>query len=219
MIICKRVSLILCLIAASIIQAQHIDWEAKVDADPKNAAVLTEAGIACYGLAASGQQKAGDLAEEYLGRLLELQPRNTLAMVYYGSLMSLFARDAEEPWEKMEYMQTAIAKMDKAVALSPENAQVRLVRASNALHLPAMFNRLGMALSDFAEIETQIQSGMSNLDSGALVTFYFNYGVGHKKKGRQDEAQACFRRVVKMAPESPLGQQAKTALAAMVPQS
>lgn len=214
-----RLFVIFMCMAGSHAQTQTAVWKAKVKADPQNPVVLSEAGIACFGLAAAGNDKAGDLAKEYLGALLKMEPRNTLAMVYYGSLMSIFARDAEEPWEKMEYMQVAVARMDKAVALSPENAQVRLVRACNAIHLPAMFNRLGMALSDLAKIETQIQSGKSNLDGHDLVMFYFNYGVGHQKKGRLEEAKACYSQVLKMAPDSPKGQQAKAALAQMAPQS
>ena len=204
--------ILIALTVGAVASAQTEAWEARVKADPQNEAVLLEAGIACHGLAVGGNEKAGDLAETYLGRILEQNPRQTLAMAYYGSLMSVFARDAAEPWQKMEYMQTAMARMDKAVMLDPENVQVRLIRGGNSVNLPAMFNRLDLAIEDLAKIESLMAEGKANLDPEATVTWACYYGMALSKKGQNDKARPYLERVVTMASESPLGRQAQATL-------
>ena len=42
--------------------------------------------------------------------------------------------------------------MDSAVALDPDEPEVRLIRAVNSTSVPKMFNRLKMAVADFKDV-------------------------------------------------------------------
>ncbi|MCK5148502.1 hypothetical protein KAR48_17220 [bacterium] len=193
-------------------QAQTAKWEAKVKVDSENHAVLLEAGIACHNLAVRNNSKAVKLSEKYLEKVLQIDRRNAVAMVYYGSLMTIFARDAEQAWEKMEYMQTALAKMDKAVMLSPDDAEIRLVRATNAIHLPDMFNRGDMAIKDFQHIEKLIGLGKVKFSGEDWVLYWFSYGQALNKKGERQQADSFYKKVLEVAPDSPLGKSASQIL-------
>ncbi|MBN2414909.1 hypothetical protein JXO52_03660 [bacterium] len=207
-------AILLPLTAAPLLQAQT-DWEKQIKADPDNVSLLLQAGIDCHQRANMGDGRSLVTAEKYLGKALELDPRNGLAMVFYGSLMSINAREETVGWKQMEFMQIAFAKMDKAVMLYPDDAEIRLVRGINHCYLPEMFGRLDTALSDFACIEELVTSGRDSLSGTDYVNFAYHYGITLTMKKRTDQSARYLRQVVEMAPDSPLAEQARAALRGM----
>jgi len=144
---------LLLILSSKNLSAQITQWEKQLKSDPSNTELLLKLGKAYHDVAGENEDKeAVKKAEKYLSKLLEIEPGNALAMVYYGSVLTMKARDAFFPWEKMKYMKKGFGKMDSAVALDPDEPEVRLIRAINSTLVPKMFNRLKMALSDFKDV-------------------------------------------------------------------
>ena len=213
----KFTYLLVCIITvtSAMLNAQTEQWVEKVKNNPDNIDVLLEAGIACHDLANSCSGKAANLSEKYLGTLLDEQPRHGLAMVYYGSLMSINARDVGAPWEKMEFMDKAFSKMDKAVLLYPDNMHIRLVRGVNHCYLPEMFNRLDIALEDLNHIESLVSAGTQPMDNRSMVSWMYHYGMALQAKGNTKKAAHYYKKVAEIAPDSPLGKQSAAELKAI----
>ena len=153
--ICSLIPMIflLLILVSESPSAQIPQWENQLKTDPSNTELLLKLGKAYHDVAGENEDKeAVKKAEKYLSKLLEIEPGNALAMVYYGSVLTMKAREAFFPWDKMKYMKKGFAKMDSAVALDPGEPEVRLIRAINSTSVPKMFNRLKLALSDFKDV-------------------------------------------------------------------
>lgn len=62
--------------------------------------------------------------------------------------MTLMARDAFWPNEKVRLTRQAVKYLDQAVAMAPENLQARWIRGSNNVHFPPFLDRLPIAHED-----------------------------------------------------------------------
>lgn len=141
---------LLLFLSSTNLSAQIPQWENQLKSDPTNIELLLKLGKAYHDLAGENEDKAAvKKAEGYLSKLLAIEPGNAPAMVYYGSVLTMKAREAFFPWEKMKYMKKGFVQMDSAVALDPDEPEVRLIRAINSTSVPKMFHRLKMAFSDF----------------------------------------------------------------------
>ncbi|MCS6916242.1 MAG: hypothetical protein RMK52_00930 [Chitinophagales bacterium] len=61
---------------------------------------------------------------------------------YLGATEALMARDAWNPWTKWEYLQRSMATISRAVAMDPEDAEIRFLRFCIQHYVPAW---LGMS--------------------------------------------------------------------------
>ena len=108
--------------------AQVSQWENMLNKDPQNTEVLLKLGKHFHDLGGNGDKKAAKKSVQYLRRLLELEPRNSVAMVYYGSGLTMRARDMFFPWDKMKYMKKGMVQMDEeplAAAIGYQVAEER----------------------------------------------------------------------------------------------
>jgi tetratricopeptide (TPR) repeat protein len=151
-------------------------------------------------------------AEQYLERLLLLEPRNSMAMVYLGSVLTMRARNAFFPWDKMDFMKKGMIRMDKAVALAPDNNEVRLIRGINSTQLPGMFNRLSTALEDFKIIENGILADVPFGSEAFCLPYYYCYGCALQKANKTDAARACYESVLKISSGSEYGKNVRLKL-------
>ena len=136
------------------IWGQVREWEMLLKRDPDNKVILLNLGKYYHNLGGMEENKeAVKKADKSLSLLLELEPKHCVAMVYYGSVLTMKARDAFFPWDKMKYVKKGISRMDKAIFFEPGNPEVRLIRGMNSATMPKMFDRLSVALEDLSHIE------------------------------------------------------------------
>ena len=200
----------------TLIQAQVSLWEDQIKEDPGNTELLLKLGQYYHDLGGNQQDKgAVKKSVQNLERLLDLEPKNSVAMVYYGSALTMRARDVFFPWEKMKYMKKGIGRMDKAVTLDPENREVRLIRGINNSQLPDMFQKLSPALEDFETIEKWLSRSAQSEGDAFLLPFYYHYGCALLKTHKETEARKQFEMVVKINPESEYGNKAQKRLEEM----
>ncbi|MFO7891961.1 MAG: tetratricopeptide repeat protein [bacterium] len=187
----------------NLVMGQVERWEEQLKQDPENEKILLNLGK--YYHDRSGNQKhkqAVKKAEEYLTQLLHIDSTHGLALVYYGSLLTMKARDASLPWNKLKYVKKGIARMDKAVYFEPDNPEVRLIRGINSVSLPSRFNRLPCGLEDFEHIQQIHKKHPLDLTGNFWLSYYFNYGLALWKAENYTQAREKFSNAIEIDPDS-----------------
>lgn len=182
------------------------DYEATLATHPDNLQALEQLGIYYHNRGGDGDAEAVEKSVAHLERLVQLDSRNLVALAYYGSAVTMQARDAWMPWNKMKYVNLGTGKLDKAVMIDSTNLRVRLVRAINSTNLPAFLNRRPFALRDFTYLLRRIDAG----DTPGLdrVQMYYFYGVALAADNRQAEAREIWQKAVAENPAHPLAKRA-----------
>ena len=184
--------------------AQVEQLEQQLEQDPENVEVLMQLGAYYHDL--GGEQKnkqTVEKAKKYLEKILSLQSEHCLAKVYYGSVLTMKAREAFFPWKKMGYMRKGFETMDDAVRLCIDHPQVRLIRAINNTTVPLSFSRLPIALADFDFIFNLDKEIASTLNSDFWAPFHFYYGVALLKNNESEKAESIWREGINLYPDSP----------------
>ena len=150
-------------------------------------------------------------AEDLFKKILKTKPDHVQAMGYYGSLLTLKARDAMNPLEKLDFVQQGCDKMDKALQFAPNDIHLRLLRAMNSVNLPPMLNRLSYALKDFQFLRNSPAFAHLGPDLQQEI-FYFS-GVAFLKADRDSKARKMFKKAVDVNAENKWGKMAHDKLA------
>jgi tetratricopeptide (TPR) repeat protein len=207
---------LLILILSGYLSAQISQWEKQLEADPDNTELLLNLGKAYHDLAGVEEDEdAVQQAESYLSRLMKIDPQNAVALVYYGSVLTMKARDAFLPWEKMKYMRKGFATMDSAVALDPHSPEVRLIRANNGTSVPKMFHRLKIALADFQFIESLDKEKLAEMTNKFWLPYYYYFGRALVKDEQFEAAEVKFAKVIAIDSDSEYAKNARQQLEKM----
>ncbi|MDI6808050.1 MAG: hypothetical protein QME66_03590 [Candidatus Eisenbacteria bacterium] len=151
-------------------------------------------------------------AEQCLSRVLEIEPDNAIAMVYFGSLHTIIARDRAPFWKKMGYMKKGFKYMDKAVRLDPDNYHVRMVRAINSATVPKMFKRRRIAEQDFKHIDKLTRKEGFDAPISFWLSYLYHYGLLLEDAGDISEARLRYARVIATDPGSDYAAKARLRL-------
>ncbi len=187
----------------NLVMGQVERWEEQLKQDPENEKILLNLGKYYHDRGGSQHDKqAVKKAEEYFLQVLSIDSTHGLALVYYGSLLTMKARDASLPWNKLKYVKKGLARMDKAVYFEPDNPEVRLIRGINSVSLPSRFNRLSCGLEDFEHIQKIHQEHTLQLTENFWLPCYFNYGLALWKAENYTQAREKFLNTIEIYPES-----------------
>ncbi len=171
---------------------------------------LTQLGVYYHDLGVAGDQKAVEQGEEMLKKAVTLDPNNAYTMGYYGSILSLKARDATMPWTRIKYAKQGFEQLDKSIQMNPEDLNVRLIRAMNSYQVPKIMKRMPISLEDFNFIVSHDNFKKWIPDNRAFV--YFHFGKALEKDDQHEQAREFFEMAIKEAPGSELAGEAKEAL-------
>lgn len=207
----KRWVVLSCLLAFCAVTAQVRELETALKDDPDNTEILLRLVRAYHEAGGNGDRAAVKKAESYLERMIELNPENGLVLVYHGSVLTMRARDAAEDWDRMEFMQKGLARLDKGVLFEPKNPEVRLIRGINYTNLPEMFGRLSIAIEDFRTIEVLLDSSDIE-DPSFLGPYHFYYGLALDRCGDHNAARVQFHAVMELDPDSGYARRVKERL-------
>ena len=205
------VTLIFLSYSSAIAQVEQLENQLKKD--PENVTVLLQLGTYYHDLAGRKKNKpAVKEAAKYLEKILSLQSEHCLAKVYYGSVLTMKAREAFFPWKKRGYMREGFRAMDAAVRMCNDQPQVRLIRAINNTTVPLSFSRLPIALADFEFIIHSDSQVVSTLNSDFWAPFYYYYGVALLKNKQDEKAKGMWKQVSTLYPDSPYTKKANEQL-------
>jgi hypothetical protein len=77
---------------------------------------------------------------------------HALTMAYYGSITTMMTMTTPWPMSKLKFVKSGARKMDKAIKMSPDNVDVRMLRGTNSLNLPKFLKRGRYAILDFQHV-------------------------------------------------------------------
>ena len=77
---------------------------------------------------------------------------DALLTAYEGALVTLHAKNAFRPAQKMRHMRAGLARLDGAVVAYPDGAEARYLRLMSCYYLPGFFGRGGSVREDFAAL-------------------------------------------------------------------
>jgi tetratricopeptide (TPR) repeat protein len=197
-------------ISSLIAQTKVDSLKTVIKNEPNNIQALIALGVHYHDLGVAGDHKAVERGEELLQKALSLDPNNAYAMGYYGSILSLKARDASMPWTKVKYAKQGFEQLDKSIQLNPDDLDVRLIRAMNSYQVPKFMKRLPLSLEDFDFIIKHSKFESWTPDHRAFV--YLHFGKALEKDEQPEKAKEFFELAMKEAPGSKAAQEAKKAI-------
>ncbi|MFD0672347.1 hypothetical protein [Cohnella sp. GCM10027633] len=112
-----------------------------------------EAAIGRHNKAVRGNPAAVRDAHRQFAELRAIDSQHALLEAYYGSTLAMLARDADQLIDKADKAQHSLDILDRAVAMAPGDAVVRLIRANVCMRLPdRIFDRTQTAIDDFKHL-------------------------------------------------------------------
>lgn len=178
--------------------------------EPNNIAALTALGVHYHDLGVAGDHKAVEQGEKLLKKVLSLDSTNAYATGYYGSILSLKARDASMPWTKVKFAKQGFEQLDKSIEMNPDDLDVRLIRAMNSYQVPKLMKRLPISLEDFNFIIKHDTFKSWTPEHRAFL--YLHFGRALEKDDQPEKAKEMFELAIKEAPGSKSAGEAKKML-------
>ncbi|OPY03817.1 MAG: hypothetical protein A4E61_01027 [Syntrophorhabdus sp. PtaB.Bin184] len=172
--------------------------------------------IAYHSLASAKIKGTTKKAIAYLEKARELSPDDMELLAYLGSAMTMSARDSWNVVAKLSRVNKGINMLDTAVARAPSNIALRMIRGSNSMALPGMFNRKDVALKDFLFVEEMLgkKPEWNDHDKTLASSVFYRLGMIYKGKSEEQQGKSYFERAVKTAPGSFWSSLAKKELSA-----
>src|SRR5262249_26896704 len=125
----------------------------QASADPNNRRLLLDLGRGYYALALGYDAGAIAEAEKLFDQILAAEPDNATALVYHGSLLGLkLGFRLVPPDRSLAALRQSNADLDRAVALAPDDLEVRGIRGYTSLYTPSFVGRDRIAVEDFSHI-------------------------------------------------------------------
>ncbi|MEX2670685.1 MAG: hypothetical protein WD294_01105 [Phycisphaeraceae bacterium] len=179
------------------------------DADDLNN--LLEYGRALY---LGGMQRPAEPwtqeAVAHWNTLLRKHADEPTVLAYAGSVRFIESREAFLPWEKGRLAKEGEALLNRAVALAPDDLEVRWLRAVTASQLPAFFNADAKAKADFAYLAQALKrraeegagSARGNLEPAMVASVWYHHGNYLQRRGETAAARAAWTQAIDAAPQS-----------------
>lgn len=201
----------LIFLTTSLIAQTKIDsLETIIKNEPNNIQALIALGVYYHDLGVAGDHKAVEQGEKFLKKAVSMDSTNAYATGYYGSILSLKARDASVPWTKVKYAKQGFEQLDKSIQMEPNDLDVRLIRAMNSYQVPKIMKRLALSLEDFDFIIKHKTFESWTPDHRAFV--YLHFGKALDKDDQHKKAKELFELAIKEAPGSKSAGEARKAL-------
>ncbi len=152
--------------------------------DPNDqASQLFEEAFQAHEAGVKGDSDAVDVALEKFERILESDPDNMEALVFFGSASMLKARDVAI-FQRMRWVRQGVEAMDRAVETAPDNVNVRIVRAVNSYQLPGFLGRRKVADEDFRLLLDWTETRPEKFDPGMIRFTLYHAGVRALEQGQ-----------------------------------
>ena len=155
-------------------------------------------------LAESGNEDATRRLVAWLEELTAEQPENGILLVYLGSAYTLASRDAFIGPGKLRYLMSGRDCMDRAVALRPQDPNVRFIRGINNYHLPTIFNRRSIARDDFRTLVDQLSQNPKCLDPLTSQAIYYYAGLCFAQLEEEKNARNSWQKGLDLKISGPL---------------
>ena len=141
-------------------------------------------------------------ARKFLGRALEIDPNDAESLAYFGALEVLEANMGPEGAERDAKLRTALAKLDRAQQLGPDNGAVFAVTGASYLWFPDSYGTVPRAAQAMERIRARMGPMFSHFSHHGQQRILLTQGQAYARLGRVDEARSLFREAIAVDGES-----------------
>ena len=143
-----------------------------------------------------GDKAAVRKAFSLLKALYEKNPGNYTVEAYLGCALALLARDVPSTSDKMKFATEGLKFLDHAVSKSPDDMQLRMLRANVCNKLPERyFHRTDIAIEDFERLASHYESNGSGIDKEQYCKILYDLGCAYKTVKRSDERSRVWNKL------------------------
>lgn len=158
-------------------------------------------------------EEAYRLAETTFDRAVQIDPKSAIARAYLGLARMEFAgwiAGQGRFGPSGEMTNKAVADLDAAVALAPDNLQVRMMRGSSYAEFPSFLNKGPLAREDLEVVVHHPNFAAQTSEVRARV--YFTLGRVYAQAGESEKARASWTAAVAADAQTREGQAAQREL-------
>src|SRR5262249_28067272 len=132
-------------------------------------------------------------------RILAAEPENATALAYRGALLGLKMGFNLTPQDQMYAVaEQSNTSLDRAVALAPDDIEVRNIRAYVSLYTPSFAGRDRFATEDLAHIIRLLERRPNTERRRAELQL--TLGDAYRKAGDTEKARLSWRRAIELSP-------------------
>jgi tetratricopeptide (TPR) repeat protein len=175
--------------------------------------------IAQFERAVDGDKNAVQSALQAFEDLAKQSPEHPFLEARIGSLMTMQARDAWAPWNKMRYAEQGLDRIDRALERLrtkddvvrlidlPVSYDVYLTAASTFVALPGFFNRLGQAERLLKKLTKHAH--FSETVNSFQAAVWLTRAKVAQRQNRKSDYKRYLKQALALDPQGKPGQQAR----------
>lgn len=165
------------------------------EGDRRKESLLIEA-IRLHEVAVAGDKAAVEKAYEILEQLRSIDPHDPLVQAFYGSIITLFARDMIDPRERVSKGLQGHRILTQAVEKDPHNLWARILRAFVSYRLPEdFFHRTHIAVEDFDYLVSRYQEDPAVFTPQFYSEILYHLGCAHRTLDEPEKANAVWSKL------------------------
>ena len=174
---------------------------------------LPEAKV-LYRRSVEGDVHAGEQAVIAFSQLAQQYPNNAIIRAYLGSVRLLEARQTWGWWRKYRLGQEGLRLLDAAVALAPQDLEVRVLRGITTFHLPQAAARSEQAATDLQWAALQAAEAVKEgqLEAALAAATLYYHGLCRIARADIEGAKRAWHCARMLAPQSSAAQRASARL-------
>ncbi|HEX9971103.1 MAG TPA: DUF2271 domain-containing protein [bacterium] len=167
---------------------------------------------------AEGFNQAGDLeqAATVMEEAIQKYPDNSTAFSYLGLYRGMQAGRTQNFMEAGRFVEISYDKLNKAVALDPNNAIARFHRGLMSVSVPPFMGKLDEGIQDLELLIKIHEKTPDKFTSGTIASAYNFLAQGYQKKEDGQKAIAAWKKVIELAPNSDLSKNAEKSIATLM---
>jgi tetratricopeptide (TPR) repeat protein len=178
--------------------------------------------IARFDRAVDGDKNAVHSALQAFENLAKQSPDHPFLEARIGSLMTMRARDAWAPWNKMRYAEQGLDKIDRALERLrtkddgvrlidlPVSYDVYLTAASTFVALPKFFNRLGQAERLLRKLTEDAH--FTETANGFQAAVWLSRAQVAQRQDHESDYKRYLKQALALDPNGKSGRQARSML-------
>jgi CII-binding regulator of phage lambda lysogenization HflD len=164
----------------------------KFTADTAPSTGLLQEAIRLHDAGAIGNDKEAVVkAHDLLKKLSRANPGDPVINAYYGSAITLMARDGSDPVKRMKGVKKGLGILDGVVRNASDNIQARILRGNVCYRLPeTMFRRNSTAVEDFNYLINRYEQNSSVFSRDFYLQLLDNLSGAYKNLGKTEESKS-----------------------------
>lgn len=160
-----------------------------------------ERGRELHREALAGNKLAARMAAGTFKKNVDNDPSDRLSQAYYADCLSMAGRDSSETREMFTNGVKAMKMLDEAVNYSPDDVEIRLLRARQSLRLPeSFFCRTATAITDLEYLVNRYEQNSSVWPEETYWQVLFDLGGAYKRLGMGKECAETWHKLLSLSP-------------------